>query len=83
MFDDGFNERTNYIHNSLDKNKIQKLGPSNIDSSFAKMNIDSHKNDVETINTDKVNIIPEVKGKKENFILRNQNIMNAQNIFRK
>ena len=89
MFNDGFNERSNYIHNSVDKNKLQKMGPSNIDSSFAQMNVNSHKNDVETADTDKVEIVEEVKGNRENFILRNTNIMNAQkfmnvqNTFRK
>lgn len=80
MFNDGFNERSNYIHNSVDKNRIK---PSNMDSSFAQMSVNSHKNDVETVNTDKVEIFEEVRGNKENFILRNKNIMNAQNIFRK
>ena len=80
---DGFNERMTYIHNSLDKNKIEKIGPSNIDSSFAQMNVNSHKNDVETVDTDEVEVIPEVQGPKENFILRNKNMMNARNMFRK
>lgn len=83
MFNDGFNERTNYIHNSLDKNRINRMGPSNIDSSFAQMNVNAHKNDVETVNRDKVEIVQEVQGNRENFILRNKNIMNAQNMFRK
>ena len=83
MFNDGFNERTNYIHNSLDKNRINRMGPSNIDSSFAQMNVNAHKNDVETTNRDKVEIVQEVQGNRENFILRNKNIMNAQNMFRK
>ena len=45
LFDDGFNERSNYINNAVDKNKLQKMGPSNVDSSFAQMNVNSHKND--------------------------------------
>ena len=80
---DGFNERMTYIHNSLDKNKIEKFGPSNIDSSFAQMNVNSHKNDVETVDICENEVIPEVRGRKDNFILRNKNIMNAQNMFRK
>lgn len=83
MFDDGFNERSNYINNAVDKNKLQKMGPSNVDSSFAHMNVNSHKNDVKTVNTDEVFTVDEVRGKRENFVLRNQNIMNAQNMFRK
>lgn len=83
MFDDGFNERSNYINNAVDKNKLQKMGPSNVDSSFAQMNVNSHKNDVKTVNTDEVFTVDEVRGKRENFVLRNQNIMNAQNMFRK
>ena len=59
------------------------MGPSNIDSSFAQMNVNAHKNDVETTNRDKVEIVQEVQGNRENFILRNKNIMNAQNMFRK
>ena len=83
MYNDGFNERTNYIHNSIDRNRINKMGPSNVDSSFAQMNVNSHKNDVETVDTDKAQVIEEPRGNKENFIIRNKNIMNAQNMFRK
>ena len=83
MYNDGFNERNNFVRNSVDKSRIDKMGPSNIDSSFAQMNANSHKNDVETVNMDQVQIIPAVKGNKENFILRNKNIMNAKNMFRK
>ena len=41
---DGFNERTNYIHNSNNLNKLRKNGPSNIDSSFAKMRTEERRN---------------------------------------
>ena len=78
MYNDGFNERMNYIHNSLDKQKVDKLGPSNVDSSFAQMNVNSHKNDVKTVDTNQVVVTPEVRGNKENFIVRNKNMMNAQ-----
>ena len=78
MFNDGFNERTNYIHNSIDRNRLQKMGPSNVDSSFAQMNVNAHKNDVQTVNTDKIEVVPEVQGNKENFVLRNADMMNAQ-----
>ena len=78
MYNDGFNERTNYIRNSVDKNNLSKMGPNNIDSSFAQMNVNAHKNDVETVDTDKVEVVPEVQGNKENFVLRNSDILNAQ-----
>ena len=78
MFNDAFNERSNYIHNAVDKNRLQKIGPSNIDSSFAQMNVNSHKSDVETVQNDQIDVIPEVKGDKDNFVIRNKNIMNAQ-----
>lgn len=77
---DGFNERSNYIHNSNDMNKINKNGPSNFDSSFAKMRIEEHKNDVITTNNDKVVLAEEVRGKKENFIVRTSNMRNINNI---
>ena len=83
MYNDGFNERNNYIRNSVDKNRVDRMGPSNVDSSFAQMNVNSHKNDVETVDTDKVQVTPEVQGNKENFVLRNMNMLNARNILRK
>ena len=83
MYNDGFNERNNYVRNSVDKNKLNKMNHNNVDSSLAQMHSTYHKNDVKTVNTDKVEIIPEVQGNKENFILRNTNIINAQNMFRK
>ena len=78
MFNDGFNERNNYIRNSVDANKVNSMGPTNLDSSFAQMNVNAHKNDVETVNTDKIEVVPEVQGNKENFVLRNEDMMNAQ-----
>lgn len=74
---DGFNERNNYIHNSNDMNRLNKMGPSNIDSSFAQMKVLENKPNVETANTDTQIIKQEVRGSKENFILRNNNMMNA------
>lgn len=47
------------------------------------MNVNAHKNDVETVDTDKVEVVPEVQGNKENFVLRNMNMLNARNILRK
>ena len=78
MFNDGFNERNNYIRNSVDANKVNSMGPTNLDSSFAQMNVNAHKNDVQTVNTDKIEVVPEVQGNKENFVLRNADMINAQ-----
>ena len=71
---DGFNERTTYIHNSNDLNKLKSNGPSNFDNSFAKMRVDERRNLVETSNQDKVQVPEEVRGNKENFLLRNNNM---------
>ena len=71
---DGFNERTNYIYNSNDRNRLNKNGPSNFDNSFAKMRTDERRNLVETTNQDSVIVIEEAKGKKDNFLLRNNNM---------
>lgn len=74
---DGFNERSNYIHNSNDKNRLNQMGTSNIDTSFAQMKIDENKPGVQTTKTDTVMLKEEVRGAKENFVLRNHNMMNA------
>lgn len=74
---DGFNERHNYISNQTDMNRLKKNGPSNFDNSLAKMHMDENKPNINTVNNDKRFIKEEVKGSKENFILRNKNIMNA------
>lgn len=71
---DGFNERTNYIHNSNDMNRLKKNGPSNFDNSFAQMRVEERRNLVETTNNDEVIIEKEVRGNKENFIIRNNNM---------
>lgn len=73
---DGFNERTNYIHNQNDLNKL-KNNPNNFDNSFAKMRAEERKNLVETINHDTNQAIEEVRGNKDNFIIRNNNMRNA------
>ena len=75
---DGFNERTNYIHNANDANRLAKNGPSNFDNSFAKMRTEERRNMVETTNNDQVIVPEEVRGSKESFILRN-NAMNNVN----
>jgi hypothetical protein len=74
---DGFNERNNYIHNSNDMNRLNRMGTSNIDNSFAKMKVEENKPDVQTANTDAVIFKEEVRGAKENFVLRNHNMLNA------
>lgn len=75
---DGFNERTIYINNANDRNRLNKMGPSNIDSSFAKMKIEENRPDIKTVDTNSnVEIIEEVRGNRENFILRNNNMRNA------
>ena len=73
---DGFNERSIYIHNSNDMNRIRENGPSNIDNSMAKMRVEENRPDVETVDTDKSIYIEETRGDRENFILRNNNINN-------
>ena len=74
---DGFNERTNYIHNSNDINKLNSNGPSNFDNSFAQMRVEERKNLVETTNQDKIEVAEEVRGSRENFLLRNNNMRQA------
>lgn len=74
---DGFNNRNIYINNSNDRNNIARNGPSNIDSSFAKMRINENRPDVKTVNNDKVIVTEEVRGNRENFVLRNNNMINA------
>lgn len=74
---DGFNERQNFIHNSNDANRLKKSGPSNFDNSFAQMKVQENKPDIQTVDTD-VNIeCEEVRGSRENFLLRNNNMRNA------
>ena len=73
---DGFNERMNYIHNSNDKNKL-KNRINNFDNSFAKMRVDERRNLVETTDQDKISVTEEVRGNKDNFLLRNNNMRQA------
>ena len=74
---DGFNERTNFINNANDKNKLSRIGPLNSDSSFAKMKVNENKPDIQTVNTEKIILKEEAKGNRENFLLRNNNMMNV------
>ena len=73
---DGFNERTNYIHNANDINKL-KNNPNNFDNSFAKMRTEERKNLVETVNNDNIKVPEEVRGNKDGFIIVNNNILNV------
>lgn len=74
---DGFNERTNFINNANDRNRLNKMGPSNSDSSVAKMRISENKPNIETVNTDKTILKEEARGNRENFLLRNNSMMNV------
>ena len=71
---DGFNERTNYIRNSNDANKLRSKGLTNFDNSFAKMRSEERRNIVETTNQDKIFIKEDVKGNKDKFLLMNNNL---------
>ena len=71
---DGFNERTTYIRNSNDLNRLRKNGIKHLDNSFAQMRMEERRNLVETTNQDKVIVTEEVRGNKDNFLLRNNNI---------
>lgn len=75
---DGFNERTNYIRNSNDINRINKNGPNSFDNSFAKMRSEERKNLVSTTNQDKTIVNYDVRGNRDNFLIRN-NAMNNVN----
>lgn len=74
---DGFNERTNFINNANDRNRLNKMGPINSDSSVAKMRINENKPDIQTVNTDKTVFTEEAKGNRENFLIRNNSMMNV------
>ena len=74
---DGFNNRSVYINNANDANRLRKSGPINSDSSVAQMRINENKPDIKTVNTDKTILKEEVRGSRENFILRNNNINNV------
>ena len=78
---DGFNNRSVYINNANDMSKIQKNGPSNIDNSVAKMRMAENRPDIQTVNSDKKIEKVEARGSRENFVLRNHNIMNVNKTF--
>lgn len=74
---DGFNERTNYIKNANDLNRIKKINSKRIDNSFVKMKMNENKPSVSTTNNNRTILKEEAKGKRENFVLRNTNINNV------
>lgn len=71
---DGFNERTTYIRNSNDLNKLRKNGINHLDNSFAQMRTEERRNLVETTNQDQVIVTEEARGNKDNFLIRNNNM---------
>ena len=74
---DGFNERTIYIKNANDLNRVKQMGSIKIDNSVVKMKMDENKPNVNTTNNDKTISTEEAKGRRENFVLRNYNINNV------
>lgn len=71
---DGFNERTTYIRNSNDLNRLRKNNMNHLDNSFAQMRVEERRNIVETTNQDQVFIKQEARGNKDNFLIRNNNM---------
>ena len=74
---DGFNERSFYIHQSNDLNKLNQQEPSNIDNSFAQMKSEENRDIVTTTNQDEVMLPEEARGNRENFVLRTKAINTA------
>ena len=73
---DGFNDRTIYINNSNDKNKLNNM-TSVFDNSLSKMRIEENIPDIKTVNQDKTIVYEETRGNRENFVLRNNNMANV------
>lgn len=73
---DGFNDRTIYIHNSNDKNRLSGISSSS-DNSLAKMRMEENRPNIETVNQDKTIVYEEARGSRDNFILRNNNMANV------
>ena len=69
---DGFNERSNFIHNSNDLNK-SRMHPKKVDTSISQMKVTENKSDVKTYNEDS-NIL---------FSKSNYKNINQFNLFRK
>lgn len=69
---DGFNERSNYIHNSNDLRNIKNHKA--YDNSFAQMKIRENSPDIKTTEKEVTNYFQSPSGDKENFVIRNYNI---------
>ena len=67
---DGFNERTIYIKNSVDKRKRLKK----VDSSVVEMRVVQNKPDIKTVERNNIVNPEEARGSKENFVIRNYKI---------
>ena len=74
---DGFNERTNYIHNANDMNKLKQNGPSNFDNSFSKMKVEENKSNIETTKSEVIFVKEEASVNRDNFIVRTNNMRNV------
>jgi len=74
---DGFNERSNYIHNANDMNRLKQSGPVNFDNSLVKMKVEENKSDIQTTKSEVIFTKEEVRGNQDNFIIRTNNMRNA------
>ena len=73
---DGFNERTIYIKNANDLNRVKQMNSKRLDNSIIKMRINENKPNIRSSNN-KTILSQEAKGKRENFVFRNYNINNV------
>ena len=73
---DGFNERSIYIKNANDMNKLKQNNPT-FDNSFAKMKTEERRNEVETTKNDATIVNEETRGTKDNFVVRTANMNNS------
>lgn len=86
---DGFNERSNFIHNANNSRMLNKMS-HNYDNSLAQMRMNERKPNIETVRRDTKELNDDVQGSKENFVLRNHNMNNInmnnmlnRNLFKK
>ena len=74
---DGFNERNVYIHNSLDRNRINNSKPVHYDNSLTKMIMDDNKPDIHTAEQEYDSSNAEIKQTEiDNKLLRDINLNN-------
>lgn len=64
---DGFNERNNYIRNSVDSNMLKKNPMKSLDNSLAKMRIDENRPDIKSYDS-KGNVNDNIVITKESMI---------------